>query len=476
MRFAFGCTLLTLLGLLTSCTEELPAQAFFFGADLSYVNELEDCGVVYRETGVEKDPYAIFADHDFNLVRLRLWHTPSWYDALNSGQRYSDLMDVARSIERAHAAGMQVLLNFQLSDNWADPSKQIVPAAWESVVDDQQLLGDSLYQYIYGSLNYLHEQDLLPALVQIGNETNRGILLTQAQNDAGWVLDWERNSYLFNRAISAVRDFEAATNSVIELGLHIAGPANASYFVDAFIANGVIDFDWIGLSYYWAWHQPTTIAETGDVIAQFRADYPDKDVIILETGYIWTLEANDSANNIISETHPDYAPPSPEAQYRWLVDLTQEVLESGGRGVLYWEPAWVSSSCFTQWGQGSHQEHATFFDFTNHALGGSGLEWPQAEYTTAAFSPPPRQAPQLAFSTFYDSGAQQLQLAFDQALGEGVSAQLVHLDGALLQQWELISGQVSYRLNLPDLPNALYFLVLEQRGRWVGKSAVVVQR
>ncbi|MEM7574899.1 MAG: glycosyl hydrolase 53 family protein [Bacteroidota bacterium] len=476
MRFAFGCTLLIFLGLLTSCTEELPAQAFFFGADLSYVNELEDCGVVYRETGVEKDPYAIFADHDFNLVRLRLWHTPSWYDALNSGQRYSDLVDVARSIERAHAVGMQVLLNFQLSDNWADPSKQIVPAAWESVVDDQQLLGDSLYQYIYGSLNYLHEQDLLPALVQIGNETNRGILLTQAQNDAGWVLDWERNSYLFNRAISAVRDFEAATNSVIELGLHIAGPANAAYFVDEFIANGVTDFDWIGLSYYWAWHQPTTIAETGDVIAQFRADYPDKDVIILETGYIWTLEANDSANNIISETHPDYAPPSPEAQYHWLVDLTQEVLESGGRGVLYWEPAWVSSACFTQWGQGSHQEHATFFDFTNQVLSSSGLEWPQAEFTTATFSSPPWQAPQLAFSTFYDPGAQQLQLDFDQPLEEGVSVQLVHLDGALLQQWEPLSGQVSYRLNLPDLPNALYFLVLEQRGRWVGKSAVVVQR
>lgn len=178
------------------------------------------------------------------------------------------------------------------------------------------------------------------------------------------------------KPLAPVRDLEAQTASTIEIGLHIAGPANAAFFVDEFLARGVTDFNWIGLSYYWAWHQPTTIAEAGEVIAQFRADYPDKDVLILETGYIWTNDSNDGANNIISATHPDYYPPSPTAQYRWLVDLSQEVIASGGRGVLYWEPAWVSSTCYTQWGQGSHQEHATFFDFTNHLLTGGGMDWP----------------------------------------------------------------------------------------------------
>ena len=75
------------------------ATAFFVGADLSYVNEMEGCGVVYREKGVAKDPYRIFADNGCNLVRLRLWHTPSWYDTLNGGKRYSDFSDVRRSIE-----------------------------------------------------------------------------------------------------------------------------------------------------------------------------------------------------------------------------------------------------------------------------------------------------------------------------------------------------------------------------------------
>jgi arabinogalactan endo-1,4-beta-galactosidase len=34
-------------------------------------------------------------------------------------------------------------------------------------------------------------------------------------------------------------------------------------------------------------------------------------------------------------------------------------------GVVYWEPAWVSTDCTTRWGQGSHWENATFFDFQN---------------------------------------------------------------------------------------------------------------
>ncbi|MDZ4709246.1 MAG: glycosyl hydrolase 53 family protein [Saprospiraceae bacterium] len=101
-------------------------QTFYFGNDLTYINEIEDCGVVYKEQKLPKDPYRIFADHGGNLVRLRLWKDPSWYKNLNSGKMYSDFEDVARSIKRAHQNNMEVLLDFHLSDNWADPSKQLV--------------------------------------------------------------------------------------------------------------------------------------------------------------------------------------------------------------------------------------------------------------------------------------------------------------------------------------------------------------
>jgi arabinogalactan endo-1,4-beta-galactosidase len=47
---------------------------------------------------------------------------------------------------------------------------------------------------------------------------------------------------------------------------------------------------------------------------------------------------------------------------------------------MYWEPAWVSSTCYTQWGQGSHQEHAAFFDFSNNMLPEGGMLWPEFNY------------------------------------------------------------------------------------------------
>ena len=52
------------------------AQSFYYGNDLSYVNQMEDAGAVYKENMQSKDVYRIFADHGTNLVRVRLWVDP----------------------------------------------------------------------------------------------------------------------------------------------------------------------------------------------------------------------------------------------------------------------------------------------------------------------------------------------------------------------------------------------------------------
>ncbi|WKL55780.1 glycosyl hydrolase 53 family protein [Asticcacaulis sp. ZE23SCel15] len=56
----------------------------------------------------------------------------------------------------------------------------------------------------------------------------------------------------------------------------------------------------------------------------------------------------------------------------------QLTLDNGGVGVVYWEPAWVSTKCKTRWGSGSNWENATFFDFDGKAL--PALDWPKAAY------------------------------------------------------------------------------------------------
>ncbi len=448
----------------------ITAQPFLFGADLSYVNEMEDCGVVYKENGAPADPYQLFADHNCGIVRLRLWHTPAWYDALNSGHRYSDLADVRKGILRAKAAGMQVLLDFHLSDNWADPQKQRVPAAWEGVVNNLPLLKDSLYNYISQTLLSLHADGLLPDMVQIGNETNKGILLSPQQDTGPWVLDWNRNSQLFKRAIEAVRAVETQTAQSIKVALHVAGPADTGWLMQGFWSNGVTDFDVIGLSYYWAWHKPTDIADAANIVAQLKQTYPGKEVMIFETGYIWTTQSNDAAGNIIGETHPNYSPATPENQRKWLVDMTQAVINKGATGVMYWEPAWVSSTCWTQWGQGSHQEHATFFDFQNNLLPTGGMGWMEHNYTglnavTELGSP-------FRFTAAPDSSHRSLRLSFEGfAQGKFLKINLLSNVGRVVASQNVATAE-SASMALPGLPVGIYYVAVFYENKMVGARKV----
>ncbi len=153
----------------TSDRDEFPIS-FYYGADLSYVNEMEDCGATYKNSnGTLQDPYAIFKNEGANLVRLRLWHNPTWTN-------YSNLQDVKQSIQRAKNQGMHVLLDFHYSDTWTDPSQQQIPAAWLNSVDNTEALGNLLYNYTYNTLLELFNENLLPNIVQVGNEINPMIL------------------------------------------------------------------------------------------------------------------------------------------------------------------------------------------------------------------------------------------------------------------------------------------------------------
>lgn len=450
------------------------AQSFFFGADNSYVNQMEDCGVVYKEQGQVKDVYQIFADHNCNLVRLRLWHTPAWCDTLNAGKRYSDYQDVRKSILRAKAAGMNVLLDFHLSDTWADPGRQLVPNAWLGVVNNLPLLKDSLYNYVSKTLLDLNSEGLLPEMVQIGNETNRGILLSPAVDAAGWSLDWNRNSQLFKRAIEAVRDVENSTGKSIKVALHIAGPTNAGWLMEGFWNNGVTDFDIIGLSYYWAWHKPTDIDDTGNIIAELRQEYPGKAVMIFETGYLWTTQWNDNANNIITAGHPNYAPVSPANQRKWLVDLTQEVINRGGQGVVYWEPAWQSSSCWTPWGQGSHQEHATFFDFQNNLLSGGGMDFMNHPYENLVSTHAPESL--VSLMVWPDSGQRNLTLQLEGlATNKPARILLLNSNGGPVA-WQSFDSMQNgqYQFPIPILPAGLYYVALQHQGDNVATQKVIL--
>lgn len=337
--------------------------SFYYGADLSYINEMEDCGAIYKDLSNNiKDPYKIFAESGTNIVRIRLWHNPTWTN-------YSNYNDVKKSIMRAKSENMKVLLDFHYSDTWADPSKQQIPDAWLNDIYNTSILGDLLYNYTFDTLEDLANLNLLPNIVQIGNEINSMILQNDNLNSP---IDWDRNAMLINKGVKAVRDLSIQENKKIDIMLHIAQPENGLWWFEEANNAGVTDFDWIGLSYYpqWSNYNLTNLENPLKTLIQTYS----KRLMIVETAYPFTLLNADSANNILNkDSLIEGYPASQKGQLDYLNDLKTVIQNSGGHGIIYWEPAWVSTECNTLWGKGSHWDNATLFD--NNSKANIGMQF-----------------------------------------------------------------------------------------------------
>lgn len=352
------------------------AQADIYkGVDLSYVNELEDCGAVYSDNNITKDPYQIMADHGANLIRVRIWHDPTIRSANPSA--YSGYDDVVKSIQRAKNLGLRVLLDFHYSDNWTDPGEQEIPHAWSHLAADTNALSTEVYNYTYQVLTDLDALGLMPELVQVGNEINGNIM--SAHGDDLYPVDFSRQATLLNSGASAVR--AAGANSTIQpkIILHVADPNEADSWVNSLNAAQTVDYDVIGLSFYPEWHAGS-VDDIGTIMQNLKSSY-NKEVMIVEVGAPWTTAWHDSAQNMMSVLPAAYGAPSISGQRDFLVDLATKVHDIGGYGVIYWEPSWVSTaSCNTQWGTGSHWENATFYDFTNNLIPNGGIQFLEQTY------------------------------------------------------------------------------------------------
>lgn len=325
-----------------------PERPFYLGADLSFANEMRDCGAVYRSGSKRIDPFDLIKRSGGNLVRVRIWNDAKW-------TRYSGIADVERTIARARAAKLQVLLDFHYSDDWADGDKQIVPVAWAALSTPQR--ATALHDYTTGILRALAAKGLSPDMVQVGNETNGQLLAGKTGT-----IDWTTNALLLNAGVRAVREEAARQGRPIRVMLHIAQPENVEPWFAAAATAGLTDYDVIGLSYYHKWSKES-MAGLGATIGRLLRQY-GRDVMVVETAYPYSTSASgDSSPNILGEDSVDPAfPATPVGQRDYLVSLSQTVADVGGSGVVYWAPEWISTRCKTRWGTGSSWENAGWFD------------------------------------------------------------------------------------------------------------------
>jgi arabinogalactan endo-1,4-beta-galactosidase len=341
---------------------------FVMGADLSYVNQILDHGGIYKDSGIVTDPYRIFKKNGANVIRFRLFHNPAWTKTVYTpagAQMYNDYEDVKKGISKAKAEGMKVCLDFHYSDTWADPGKQIIPVAWDTL-SRYSVLYDSIYNYTYKTLNGLKQSGLMPEYVQIGNEINPGFLLPKGKR---WNGNESNMILLLSAGIKAVRDAGATGSIQPMIIIHIAQPENVDAWFNGLAVKGLTDFDIIGVSYYYLW-STVALKDLSTSISQIKTKY-GKAVMIMETAYPWTSANADSYGNTFSLSKLDANyPASEEGQYGYLKALTQEIIEGGGSGIFYWEPAWITSQMKDLWGTGSSWDNHTLFDFQGETLNG----------------------------------------------------------------------------------------------------------
>jgi arabinogalactan endo-1,4-beta-galactosidase len=152
---------------LSLCALEDARGQFANGADIGWLSEMEGRGYVFKDnSGLQKNCLDILKSKGINALRFRVW--------VNPPGGYCGKKDVAYMAHRADSAGFKVMIDFHCSDTWADPAHQTKPAAW---ADDTfpQLLRD-LHDHVYDVLDTLKSIGVVPEWVQIGNETNDGML------------------------------------------------------------------------------------------------------------------------------------------------------------------------------------------------------------------------------------------------------------------------------------------------------------
>ncbi len=288
-----------------------PVPVFAKGADVSWITQMELAGrKFYNASGIEQDGMLVLKNLGMNTIRLRVWVNPTG--------GWNNTNDVVAKATRAKNLGFRILINFHYSDSWADPGQQTKPAAWAG--QDINALQTSVYNHTFSVLTALKNAGISPEWVQVGNETNDGMLWPEGRAST----NMNNFALLINAGYNAVK----AIDSNIKVMVHISnGQDNALFrwIFDGLKSNNA-KWDVIGMSLYpdptnWANYNTQCLTNMNDMVNRYN-----KEVMVVEVGMSWD---------------------QPAACQSFLTDLiakTKSVTGNKGLGVLYWEP-----QCYGNW-------------------------------------------------------------------------------------------------------------------------------
>jgi len=280
------------------------------GADISWMTEMESDNFIWKDTqGNTKELLPLLKEYNLDAVRLRVWVNPE-----NSGAKgWCDIDDLVNKAVLAKAQNMDIMVCIHYSDWWADPGKQNKPEAWLGFSISE--LETAVKNHTTAILSALNDKGITPKWVQVGNETNNGILWEDGKASTGGFANYAK---FINAGLKTVKNYNTNIKTILNLA---NGNDNELYKwnIGGLIDNGLNQnqLDIIGMSLYpdennWK----TLVEDTYNNMLDLKARY-NKDVLMAEVGF-------ENSKPVIA--------------HQFLTYMIEKTKQAAGLGVFYWEP------------------------------------------------------------------------------------------------------------------------------------------
>ena len=257
-------------------------------------------------------------------------------------------------------------------DSWADPNKQPPPAAWPLELGP---LSATLRNYVKDTLVSFHQAGIYLDLVALGNEIRNGMLWPTGETNPNiqpWsaqVANYSNLATLYKAARAGVDDavFQGANKP--QVLIHIDDGWNLTLqqrWFGALVGAGVPVSAWdvFGFSFYPFYGTAATFDNLRQTLNWLANTY-HKPIQVVETDY--PAICNGEYNPIPASSEPEI-PYSVQGQITWtddVINIVRQVPFGLGRGVHYWEPAWLNNTSL-----GSDCNDAILFtaDYSNYPI------------------------------------------------------------------------------------------------------------
>lgn len=313
------------------CVTTMVYAQKYVGGDISLLPTYEEHGANYMDKDGKKitNMLAFLKEQGLNTMRVRLFVDPSKATDAAKGQGVRQDLDYVKAFgKRIKDAGLNFMLDFHYSDTWADPSHQTTPDLFVRV---NTPVWEYIYYYTKETLQTLVDAGAAPDFIQTGNEISFGMLwdACKVSPNSSWnaYLDtnWDSFSTALKNASKACR--EVCPNAKIII--HTEQCANNPTLDVAFfkrIRDNEVDYDIIGVSYYPYFKGTVNNLNTG--LKQLETNFPDKKIMIVETGcsYKYTMGDKDK----------QYYPLTYEGQRQFTADLITMLNKHQNVTGLFW--------------------------------------------------------------------------------------------------------------------------------------------